>query len=433
MKVVSVINYKGGVGKTTLTACLASCLQDKGVNVLLVDLDPQCNLTGEILSSDLLDALYSPDGQKRQGGPRTLREWYRSLCNGQTENLEDLILQGPLLLQRSLRLSVIPSHLDLLDVDTQLAIRLLGTDIRAVHSDSCAGHRRYYDALSSLRSQLRAIEESRAAKGKGFDLALLDCPPNFNIITQTAIIASDEILIPVRPNPLSAMGMDHLIRKRGDLVRDFNASAKALGLHEAELTAPRILGTVSMMWKALNEDTPVKGNETVIHRTLRKLEGDGVVFFDGIRHNETLFSNIVGVANVPFSEKLYPSERPYGRVRDDIWATCSKIGEALGVIPPSFSLKNANYAMLAAFPTPLSAPTTTPEQAGNQISEEIHHLSGAAAVQAQRDVEKALMQLATVKRDVARKIFVQFWKKLGSTPDDLARKQSEFDNQTRSD
>ena len=441
MKVVSVINYKGGVGKTTLTACLASCLQDKGVNVLLVDLDPQCNLTGEVLP-DRLEELYPLDGQSNS--PKTLKEWYRALRDGRTENLEELILQD-----RRRRLSIVPSHLDLLDVDTNLGVRLWGTDIREVHSDPRALHQRYYDVLDSLRSQLRVIEESRAAKGRGFDLVLLDCPPNFNIVTQTAIVASDAILIPVRPNPLSAMSMDHLIRKRGDLVRDFNKSAKALGLRDAELTAPKIMGVVPMMWKARQGDTPTKGNEAVI-RILRELEGDGVVFFDGVRHNETLFLKNKAPW-VPFSSG---GGEPHDRARNDVRATCRKIGEALEVIKPSFeemrellqwlqdtlqdmrahkgdAEAKKRYDLKQVVRLEFAAPGSNFMR---KMKEGLRHIPGrgtdAFNAQVGRRFLKAAMSVLPDREPLAKwaagKIYAEFLRECGRSKEDAERESSEF-------
>ena len=57
MKTLTLFNHKGGVGKTTLTANLADALADLGFCVLMIDADPQCNLTSFFLEEDYLDAL----------------------------------------------------------------------------------------------------------------------------------------------------------------------------------------------------------------------------------------------------------------------------------------------------------------------------------------------------------------------------------------
>ena len=439
MKVVSVINYKGGVGKTTLTACLAACLQRKSASVLMVDLDPQCNLTCEVLPERMED-LYPMGERQSESGPGTLREWYRGLCEGRTENLEELILRSPE------GLSIIPSHLDLLDVDTQLAIRLLGTDIRAVHSDPRAGHQRYYDVLNSLRSQLRVIEKSRAAKGRGgFDLVLLDCPPNFNIITQTAIIASDAILIPTRPNPLSTMGLDHLIRKRGDLVRDFNASADAIGLAGGKVRPAKVLGIVSMIWKVGIGRTPIMGNRVVIDR-LRELEGDGVVFYDGVCHNESVFTSKVRAPRIPFSEKELPSKEG-NKVRELTWTACRKIGETLEIIQPSFEEVTDLLRPVLDGVDECKDDEEAKEQyiinnmlsahdksIGFQIKDGLRHIPSRGTDMFRPQIGKVILEKAmsflsgreSLAKWVAMQVYSDFLRECGESKDDAKRKSSEF-------
>ena len=67
MKIVSVINYKGGVGKTTIVANLAAELARRGKRVLLIDLDPQASLTFSFVSLDLW--------RQRYAGNRTIKTW----------------------------------------------------------------------------------------------------------------------------------------------------------------------------------------------------------------------------------------------------------------------------------------------------------------------------------------------------------------------
>src|SRR5438309_7539755 len=66
-KRIAIFNHKGGIGKTTLTINIAAALADKGKRVLIVDSDPQCNLTSDLFSedvvNDLLDKSDSPSGR----------------------------------------------------------------------------------------------------------------------------------------------------------------------------------------------------------------------------------------------------------------------------------------------------------------------------------------------------------------------------------
>jgi chromosome partitioning protein len=71
-----------------------------------------------------------------------------------------------------------------------------------------------------LASVLSELDED------AYDLALIDCPPNFNIVTKTAIIASDYILVPARADYLSTLGIDYLIRSTNTLIREYNEYAE---------------------------------------------------------------------------------------------------------------------------------------------------------------------------------------------------------------
>ena len=88
---------------------------------------------------------------------------------------------------------MICSHLGLINVDLELATKLGGASLAEAKKNFIAIHRRLAGGLSAL------------AKEK-YDVVLIDCPPNFNIVTKTAIIASDYILVPARPDYLSTLG-----------------------------------------------------------------------------------------------------------------------------------------------------------------------------------------------------------------------------------
>ena len=70
MHVISVINYKGGVGKTTITANLSTELAWRGLNVLMIDLDPQANLTFSFIRPDQWASEYAKS--------KTIKNWFES-------------------------------------------------------------------------------------------------------------------------------------------------------------------------------------------------------------------------------------------------------------------------------------------------------------------------------------------------------------------
>ena len=74
MQIISVMNYKGGVGKTTLTANLGAELAYRGKHILLLDMDAQCSLTFSFVSPDQWEN--SLGGGSANSGGRTIKSWF---------------------------------------------------------------------------------------------------------------------------------------------------------------------------------------------------------------------------------------------------------------------------------------------------------------------------------------------------------------------
>ncbi len=122
MHVVSVINYKGGVGKTTVTANLAAELAHRGHNILLLDMDPQCSLTFSFFKPEEWD-----DDLKET---KTIKAWFDSLNEGAKPiPLSSLIVKPTQASKRLVgkgELDLIASHLGLINVDLELATQVGG-------------------------------------------------------------------------------------------------------------------------------------------------------------------------------------------------------------------------------------------------------------------------------------------------------------------
>ena len=229
MPVVSVINYKGGVGKTTIAANLAAELAWRGKKVLLLDMDAQASLTFSFIRPDK----WERDLQKS----RTIKSWFDSFENGSPISLDSLIFEpdeiSSLLSSRDGELHLVASHLGLINVDLELATSLGGASLSQAKTNFLRVHRRLRDGLSPLE--------------EAFDIILIDCPPSFNIVTKNAIVASEHILVPARPDYLSTMGIDYLIRELSKLVSDYNEYAQSGGQDAADTIDPQIMGVVFTM------------------------------------------------------------------------------------------------------------------------------------------------------------------------------------------
>jgi chromosome partitioning protein len=228
VSVVSVINYKGGVGKTTLSANLGAELAYRGRRILLIDLDPQASLTF---------SFYPPRVWEQQlAEEHTILQWLGSVLDpGATHPLHPYVLT-PAIVNEAIarhspgRLDLVASHLELVDADLDFAAELGGSRFQR-------GSPRYLELHRALADALAAAEFAE------YDLVLIDCPPNFTMVTRTAIVASDHLIVPAKPDYLSTLGIGYLRRKLSELVADFNRVA---GSPAAQIS-PTIIGVVFNM------------------------------------------------------------------------------------------------------------------------------------------------------------------------------------------
>ncbi len=278
MKTVSVINYKGGVGKTTLTANLGAELAWRGYKVLMVDLDAQASLTFSLIKPD--------DWQKNYADSKTIKKWFESFEIGTPSSLSEIIFQpdriAETLAQRDGSVDLIASHLGLLNVDLELATKLSGANLTQSKRNFLSVHRILSEGLDRIDADK-------------YDVALIDCPPNFNIVTKTAIIASDYILVPARPDYLSTLGIDYLIRSTNTLITEYNEYAKLETGEATDPIDPKILYVVFTMIQEYRS-RPIAAQRPFIEQVGR-LSGVEVML-PYIKRNDTIFGD-VGQYGVP--------------------------------------------------------------------------------------------------------------------------------------
>jgi chromosome partitioning protein len=193
--VVSLINLKGGVGKTTLAVGMA-CELAKNYSVLLVDIDPQFNATQWIVPADtyldwietkktIFDIFKPSEGDS----PVARRRNAASLSNA-------VITVQP----AGYDLDIVPSTLDLIKLD---------------------------HAPRGTENRLRVFLEPARQK---YDYILIDCPPTASLFSYSAFLASDAYLVPVKPDPLSVLGLPLLERAMDDYEDRSGQALTRLGL-----------------------------------------------------------------------------------------------------------------------------------------------------------------------------------------------------------
>lgn len=200
-KVISLINMKGGVGKSTLTVNLAwhfAYMQRK--NILVVDLDPQFNASQYLIGVERYKRILN----EKKPTVRDILEQNSRTSFGENSNFKNrnAILNVDWL-HRSYRyvngsyehtggnkIDLIPSTLD-------LAI-----------------------TLKNPYGKEELLEKALAEISSNYDLIFIDCPPTESILTTTAYRASDYLLVPVKPEYLSSIGLPLLVNSMNSFLKD---------------------------------------------------------------------------------------------------------------------------------------------------------------------------------------------------------------------
>ena len=190
MRTISIINLKGGVGKTTTVVNMAAILADMGHSVLCIDADAQANLTQFYGYRD-------PD--KTLG--TTLAELLDGWESVSSVDGADYVLDTPIP-----GISLVPASIGLISADIASIKR--GGRVRAIQ-----------DLLDALNEDAWVDDGLPPAGGSAFDFVLIDCPPSFTAASVAAVYASDDVIIPVEADLFSVTGMASLMAQIGGVRR----------------------------------------------------------------------------------------------------------------------------------------------------------------------------------------------------------------------
>ena len=184
-KIISVINQKGGVGKTTTVINLAAGLSMKGKKILVIDLDPQGNATTGLGLSNT------------QNSDQTIY----NVLNG-NKKISDVIQKT-----NFENLNLVTSNVDLSGLEVETA----GDSRRAF----------------KLKDELNAIlNDSRAS----YDYILIDCPPSLSLLTIMALVSSDALVVPLQTEFFALEGLTQLMKTIERIKKNLNPSLQIRGI-----------------------------------------------------------------------------------------------------------------------------------------------------------------------------------------------------------
>ena len=246
MKILSIVNQKGGVGKTTTTINLSACLFKMKRKVLLIDLDPQSNAT----RGSGLEA-----GSLKYNINDVLLDRAR---------LEDVIVNS-----QYDGYDILPSTPDLTESEVSLVAR---------------EEREYI-----LKNKLVSVSKS-------YDYILMDCPPSLNILTVNSLVSATGVVIPVQCEFFALQGLSELINTITQIQVTSNAKLKIEGIVRTMFDSRNNLS--NDVSDQLKEYFPNELYKTKIPRNIRVAEapshGKSILEYDGLSKGSLSYYSLAG-------------------------------------------------------------------------------------------------------------------------------------------
>ena len=229
IRALALFNHKGGVGKTTLTINIADAMADLGLRVLLVDADPQCNLTSFFLEEKALDDLLGESDEVNGG---TIWSAIKPVVDGKgpIKDIEAVEMANGVLL--------CPGDVLLADYEEVLP---------AAWTGSFARREREYDVMCALSSASRAI----AAKYNA-DLLIFDVGPNVGPLNRTILLDVDFFATPVAADLFSLRALSTVGRALARWIDDWSTVRRLASTQDRTRILkgkPQYLGYITSSYK----------------------------------------------------------------------------------------------------------------------------------------------------------------------------------------
>lgn len=233
-RIISLFNNKGGVSKTTTTFHLGWKLAEKGYKVLIVDTDPQCNLTGLCLSTDKhsrLEDFYTNNDYNIVAA-------LSPVFNGEPVPLTaSECYEFP----KNLNLFLLPGHIDFSKYDTSYTIaENLGNSL---------------SALKNVPGAFRTLLQETAKK-KSLDYVLVDMSPNISTTNANILMSSDYFILPCAPDYFCYMAVQSLM----EVFPRWNETYEKMrknpvfqnAIYKINDHAPKFIGTIQQRYRPRN-------------------------------------------------------------------------------------------------------------------------------------------------------------------------------------
>jgi chromosome partitioning protein len=230
MRIISMSNNKGGVGKTTTTVNVAACLDKLGKKVMVIDLDPQAQSTYHFGIS-----------QNRFDQPIKIDKTIYDVIKGEASYQETIIDRDGI--------HILPSCPELRGIE--------------------------FIALPAKEFLLRDALETL----NGYDFVLIDCPPSLGVLTLNALCYSNEIFIPLQVQFLPYHGMYNLFEAVDMVKKRLNKGIKITG----------IIGTMYSSRKAINNEVIDEINKRLPGKLFKTLIRENVALQEAPSWGQTIF------------------------------------------------------------------------------------------------------------------------------------------------
>ncbi|MDB8987079.1 AAA family ATPase [Parabacteroides merdae] len=227
MKKISVLNIKGGVAKTTSAINVAAILAEEGNKVLVVDVDAQSNLTMAFKSYDIDDLSVS------------------DVLLSKSVEVNEVIKET-----EHENIDILPSNISLAFAEKKILV----------------------DVTRSQQNRLKRILDELEDK---YDYCIIDCPPSLNMITINALVASDEVIVPIKIDKFALDGLEYLLESIDEIKEEFNPNLQFKGCFVTMDTSTTVNKEIKKALKDILKDkmfdTSIRQNVTVTEASFEQI------------------------------------------------------------------------------------------------------------------------------------------------------------------